>query len=164
MPNRTEHARKNTPVEYGVAAAPMSSICLQLILMLSHKRCDSFAANLFLPFEDHPHIHRQGPASSHHQRLQRLHMHPHLPLVVHSAAGVEIPIPLCRLKRRRRPLIERLRRLHVVVPLAEYRRLRVPICPRSRMKPLRIDQRMPFSLSCCRLNQTNIFHPDTLQL
>ncbi len=35
------------------------------------------------------------------QRLQRLHVHIHLPLVVDGAARIEIAVALCRLKRRR---------------------------------------------------------------
>ena len=92
-------------------------------------------------------------------------MHPHLPLVIHGPARIQIPIPLRRLKRRRLPLIQRLRRLHIIVPIAKHRRLRLPIGPRRRMQPVRIHQRMPTRmLRRRRLDQPNILHPNPLQL
>ena len=115
------------------------SIGLQLVSMLAHERGNPLASNLFLALDNHPHIHRQLPIGLHH-RLQRLHMHPHLSLVVHRTARINIPVALLGLKRRRLPLLQRLRRLHIVVPIEQHRR------PSSGMQPVRIHQRMPHPL------------------
>ncbi len=92
-------------------------------------------------------------------------MHPHLPLVIDRTTRIDIPIPLRRLKRRRLPLIQRLGRLHIIVPIAKHRRLRLSVSRRRCMQPIRIHQRMPIRmLRRSRLDQPNILHPDPFQL
>ena len=49
--------------------------------------------------------------------LQRLQVHEDLALVVHRAPGVDAAVPLVGLEGRGGPLVKRLRRLDVVVPI-----------------------------------------------
>ena len=110
--------------------------------MFAHKLRDSLPSNLLLALHDHAHVHRQPSAASRKQRFQGLHMHPHLSLVVHRAARVEVAIALRRLEGRRLPLVQRLRRLHVVVPIQQHRRRGPPVHRGRGMKIVCIHQRM----------------------
>jgi hypothetical protein len=92
-------------------------------------------------------------------------MHPHLPFIIDCPACIQIPISLRRLKGRRLPLLQRLSRLHIIVPIAKHRRLRLTIGPRRCVQPIRIHQRMPARmLRRRRLDQPHILHPNPLQL
>ena len=121
--------------------------------MLAHKLRDRLPANLFLTLQNHAHIQRQLPGRGQ-QRLQRLHVDIHLPLVIHRPAGIEIAVALDRLKGRRQPFIKRIGRLNVVMAISQAGRLALG------MKPVRVDQRM----SPPSFNQLDMFHADPLQL
>ncbi len=87
------------------------------------------------------------------QRFQRLHLRPHLALVVHRAAGVDVAVAFGGLEGRREPLVQRIGRLHVVVPINQHRGLARGV------QPVGIDQRVARGL-----NQPHVLHADALQL
>ena len=94
------------------------------------------AADLLLPLEQALHVQRQT-AGRRQQRLDGLEVREQLPLVVARAAAVHISaIDACR-KRRKPPLTQRSRRLHVVVTVDQRRGLA------ARPRPFRIDDGMP---------------------
>src|SRR2546422_7266692 len=72
---------------------------------------------LFLTFDEKPEVH--GRAAG---RLDRLQQAEDLPLVVRGAAREQPAVAHARLERRRSPFVERIGRLHVVVPVEEQRR------------------------------------------
>jgi hypothetical protein len=76
-----------------------------------------------------------------------------LALVVDRASSVEVSIALRRLERRCEPLVERVRRLNIVVTVDEHGRLA------GSMEPVSVDQRMPFGL-----NELRMLHSDALQV
>src|SRR5215813_12074356 len=78
--------------------ADQRNVCLQLITVLANKASDSLPANLFFSFNNHAHIDRKLAPIGGKERFECLHMHPHLSLVVHSAACVQIAVALRRLK------------------------------------------------------------------
>ncbi len=82
---------------------------------------EMLAAHLLLTFRQHDHVNRQRAASGE-MGFKRLDVQVELPLVVHGASGVHAPITYLRLERRRSPQLERLRWLHVVMPIDEHRR------------------------------------------
>ena len=87
------------------------------------------------------------------QRLQRLYLRPHLALVVHRAASVDVAIALHRLEGRGFPFIQRIGRLNVIMPVDQHGGF-----ARS-MQPVSINQRMTGGF-----NQPHVFHSDTFQL
>ena len=84
-----------------------------------------------------------------------------LPLLSRNAAPVQLPVPQRRLERRRRPQLERLRRLHVVV-VVEEQRLRAT-SPRSlgEHDRLRRSARRPRFGSTCISNPSGRSTPTT---
>ncbi len=81
------------------------------------------AAYLFLAFEDELDVMMKEPRP--HLVLKGLQVHEQLPFVVIGAAGIDGFLPRCRvgcddgLEGVRTPLLQRLRRLHVIVPINE---------------------------------------------
>ncbi len=80
---------------------------------------DRVAAYLLLPVAADPDVHREltGPRELAGAREQRVE----LALVVHRAAGVQIPVADLGLERVALPELERRRRLHVEVPVQHHR-------------------------------------------
>ena len=72
--------------------ADQREISLQLGLLLFHIFCDGFAANFFFAFKNNFHINRQLAIAGFHQRLERLHFHPKLALIVDRAARINIVV------------------------------------------------------------------------
>ena len=132
-------------------------IRLQPLRVVPDELRDRFSADLLLTLENHAHIERQ-PTGRREQRLQGLHMDIHLPFVVHRAARVEIAVPLDRLEGRRNPLVQRIGRLHIVVPVGQAGRLALG------MQPVRIDQRMSRAAVLWNVDQLDVLHPNPRQL
>ena len=93
----------------------------------------------------------------------RLDVHPHLALVVHRALAHTRcrPVPSGS-NGGDDPLLQRLRRLHIVVPVAQHGRCRTPFHQRCGIHPLRIHQRVPARprpASEVSISRT-ILHPD----
>ena len=82
-----------------------------------------------------------------HVSLDRLDVHEDLALVVGRAARVNLAVAHRRLERRRRPEIQRVDRLHVVVAVEEDRRLA------WRVEPVAVDHRM-----ARRVDQLHVLH------
>ena len=78
---------------------------------------EDLTAILLFPFDQEVEVHG-GLAA----RFDRSEETENLALVVGRAAGEEVAVPDGRLERRRGPLVEGIRRLHVVVTVEEQRR------------------------------------------
>ena len=96
---------------------------------------NSLPADFFFAFEDDAHVERQRllAASSDSSALTCAH---DLALVVDGAAGVEVAVALGRLEGRRKPFVERIGRLHVVVAVEKHGGLT------GGVQPVGVDQRM----------------------
>ena len=94
------------------------------------------AADLLLTLDEDDHVHGQR-APRRELRLERLHVHPQLSLVVHGPAREHLAVPDRGLEWRRRPELERLGRLHIVVAVDEHGRR-----PRRRLPPFGEHHRM----------------------
>jgi hypothetical protein len=111
-------------------------ICFETVRVLAYEARDAFATNFFFAFDDHAHIDGQLATRSLEQRLQRLNVHVHLAFVVHRAARVDVLVTLGGFEGWCVPLVQGVRRLHVVMSVAEHRWL-------SRgLQPVAIHQRM----------------------
>src|SRR5579883_787117 len=113
---------------------------------------DRFAAHLFFALDQKFHIERQFAAVFGAQSLDRFDVHVHLALVVAGAARVDVAVAKRRLKRRSLPEFERVRRLHIVVSIAEHSGLA------GSMQPVGIDERM-----LVRFNHFDMLHPGTFE-
>jgi len=113
---------------------------------------DRLPAHFFLALDDELHVDRQLAAMALHQRLDGLDLHPQLALVVDCAAGVDVLVALGRLERRRDPLVQRLRRLDVIMRVAQDRGLA------GRVQPVGVDQRMALGR-----NDLHVLHADAAQ-
>ena len=87
-----------------------------------------------------------------HQRFERFNFHPQLALIVDCAARIDVAVALGRLKWRRYPLIQRVRRLHVEMRIHQNRRRALG------MQPVGIKKRMTL-----RGNDLDILHADAAQ-
>ncbi len=85
-----------------------------------HERHEVLAADLLLPLGQDHHVHRQRAVDLH-VGLDRLHVEVELALVVHRAPGEELAVTHLRLEGRRRPLVQRLRGLDIVVAVDQHR-------------------------------------------
>ena len=107
----------------------------KLLLVRADEIVEVDAAHLFFAFEEELDVHRQA-AVLFQMRLDGLEVHEHLALVVGRAARVELAVADGGLERRRLPQVERIHRLHVVVPVEEDgRRAR-------RAQPVAVDDRV----------------------
>ena len=88
----------------------------QLRPVLPQKGCEAAAAHLLFAFDDEGDIARQlGPGLE--ISLHRFEVRQVLAFVVARAAPVERAVGDARLERRRLPQVQRLRRLHIVMPV-----------------------------------------------
>ena len=85
------------------------------------ERREMLAADFLFAFREHDDVHGQRAARLE-MRLERLHVEEELSLVVHGATRVEPSVADGRLEGRRRPQLERLCGLHVVVAVNQHRR------------------------------------------
>ena len=85
---------------------------------------DRVAADLLLAVEREADVH--GQLALRGELADRLDEDEHVPLVVRDAARVQAAVALRELERRRLPELERIRRLHVEVRVAEDRRRATP--------------------------------------
>ena len=115
--------------------ADQRRVGLEPLPMFRHVLLDVLAAYLFLAFDQELDVDRQ-PAFGLHEALDRFEEEVGLPLVVNRAAGVDVLVAYRRLERGRNPFVERVRRLHVVVPVDKKRRLA------RELQPLPIHQRV----------------------
>jgi hypothetical protein len=102
------------------AELPDAGVTGEQITVPLHKRLQIGTANLFLTL--HQKLHPAGQASRH--RAHRPHRgdpRDQLSLVVRDTARVEPAVAHLRIKRRRIPQIQWLRRLHIIVVVAEQR-------------------------------------------
>ncbi len=116
--------------------------------MLADEEVEVRAARLLLALEDDLHVDRQTAGLSK-VRLDGLEVNEELALVVGGAAREQLLVADGRLERWRRPLVERIDRLDVVVAVDEHRRR-----PRG-AEPLAIDDRMAW-----RVDESRAFEPD----
>ncbi len=105
------------------------------------------AADFFLSLDEEPDVERQA-AGLLHVGLDRLDVHEHLALVVGRAARVNLAVAHGCLKRRRRPEIQRIDRLHVVMAVEENRRLA------RRIEPVAVDDGIARGV-----DQADVLHP-----
>src|SRR5439155_5638784 len=87
-----------------------------------------------------------------HQSLDGFDFHPELPFVVHGTARIDVVVTLGRLKRRRNPFVQRVRRLHVVVRITQRCRFT------RRFNPVSVDQRMTLSRNDLDMLQADSSH------
>ena len=120
--------------------------------MFAHEPGNALPAHLLFPLEQHPHIDRQFASRGLQQCFQSLHMHVHLTLVVDRSTGIKVSVPLRRLKRGREPFVQRVGRLHIVMPVGQAGRLA------RGMQPVSIHQRMTGGF-----NHSNVFQANSLQ-
>ena len=135
-----------------------SALQLAVVGVLLDELFDALAADFLFALKHHANIDRQLAAAGLEQRLEGLHLHPELALVVDRAARVDVLIALgwaplqscfaaCCLspltatgvlvdERRRLPLVQRLGRLHIEVRIAQRSRLA------GGMQPVGVNQRM----------------------
>ena len=111
------------------------------------------AAHLLVALEEEAQVERQ-PIGSCQPGLRRLEVHEELALVVARAAGVDPVVLVARLERRSDPLVQRVRRLDVVVAIDEHGG-RV----RAGVQPVAGDDRV-----AARLVQLRVVDPDPGQL
>ncbi len=97
---------------------------------------DALAADFLLALHDDPDVHGEPSAASLHQRLEGLHVHEDLPLVVRRAPRVDILVTDMGLEGRCLPLVNRIDGLYVVVAVAQNRRLAFGV------KPVGVDHRV----------------------
>jgi len=106
---------------------------------------EMLAPDLLLPLGQHDDVHWEGAARGE-VRLERGDVQPELAFVVDAAARVDVAIADRGLERGRGPELERLRRLHVVMPVDEDRRRArrrlSPLCEHHRMSRgrMRLDR------------------------
>ena len=110
------------------------------------------APHFLLALEQHLDVHRQ-PAVLRQVRLDRLHVHEDLALVVDGAAGIELAVAHGGVERRRRPQLDRIHRLHVVVAVEEDRRRALGA------EPFGVDHGM-----AGRLHETRVVQADAGEL
>jgi hypothetical protein len=83
-----------------------------------HDALEVDGAGLFLAFDDQLEVQRQL-APDREDGLDRFEIHPHLALVVHGSASVEVAVSHLRLERRCALLVKWVDRLHIVVAVDE---------------------------------------------
>jgi hypothetical protein len=110
-------------------------VALQEVLVRRDERLEVPRADLFLALEEELDV-DGARARGLQVRLEGVDVDDELPLVVARAPRVETAVADRRLEGRGRPQLERVRGLHVVVPVDEDRRL-----PRS-TEPLAVDDRV----------------------
>src|SRR5207302_9989967 len=109
-----------------------------------------------LPLGDHDDVDRKFLAGGK-VCLERFHVQEQLPFVVNGSAREDLAVSHGRLERRRRPQLERLGRLHVVVAVDENggRALRLsPFADDDRMSRGRVDFRR--DRKSTRLNSSHV--------
>ena len=146
------HAQGGQAGRKELGIGDQGKVRLQLGRLGGDKARNSLPSHLLFAFEQDAHVERQLAVGGQ-QRLQRLDLRPHLALVVHRAAGVEVAVALRRLEGRREPLVQRIGRLHIVVAVKEHGRLA------RGMQPVGIDQRMTVGF-----DQPHVLHADAGQL
>ena len=101
------------------------------------------ASNLLFAFSDHDDVHgKLFPRGE--MRFERFHVQEELPFVVHRPARKDLSVTHRRLEGRRRPEVERLGRLNIVVAVDENRwssRRVSPLADDDRVTGCRIDPR-----------------------
>ena len=130
-----------------------SAFSLLRARVLLHERFDALAAHFFFAFDQHADVDGQLAVAGLEQRLKCLELHPELALVVDRAARVDVLIALGRLEWRSVPLVQRLGRLHVIVRIAQRRRLARGV------QPVGVNQRMALGG-----NDLDILEADALQI
>ncbi len=96
---------------------------------------DVVAAHFFLALDEEPHVARQLAVRLQ-QALDRLDEDVRLPLVIRGAAGIDVVVADLGYERRRLPFLQRVGRLHVVVPVEQQRGFPVSA------EPFAVDQRV----------------------
>ena len=91
---------------------------LQLVLVRADEVVEVRTADFLFALDHELHVHGQAAVLLH-VRFDRLEVHEHLPLVVGRAARVDLAVANRRLEGRRLPQIQRIDRLHVVVPVEQ---------------------------------------------
>ena len=104
------------------AVGRQHEIGLQLVGMGAHEILEMRAAELLLALDHQLEVDRQ-PACGLEIGLRRLDRNQHRPLVVRDAAGVEAVVADLWRERRAEPFLQRVGRLHVVVPVHQDGRL-----------------------------------------
>ena len=114
-----------------IAGTPGANWLQSLMTIASHASFSRFAftngPRCSLPTSSSPSIRNFTCSGSLptglHPGLDALHVREHLAFVVGRAAGIDVAVAHGRLERRADPLVERLRRLHVVVAVDQRDRL-----------------------------------------
>ena len=107
----------------------------QFLRMFGNVLGDRLAADFLLALNQELHIERKC-AMHGLQGFDGLDVHVHLTLVIAGATGIDVAVADGWLKGRRVPKLQRVRRLNVVVPVAENSRFP------GRMEPIGVDQRV----------------------
>ena len=124
----------------------------QVVLVGADEVVEMLAADFLFALDHELHVHGQA-AVLFHVRFDRLEVHEHLALVVGRAARVDLAVADRRLEGRRLPQVERIDRLHVVVPVKQNRRrLR-------RAEPVAVDDRI-----ARRLDEADVLQADAAHL
>ncbi len=139
--------RRHVAIEHR-RVADDDDVGLEQVLVGLDEVVEVGAAHLFLAFEDDLDVHRQR-AGLRQVRFDGLHVHEDLALVVDRAARVELAVAHRGFERRRRPELQRIDRLHVVVAVEE------DGGRASGAEPFGVDHRMPG-----RLDETGAVHAD----
>ena len=87
------------------------------------------------------------------ERFQRLEVHVHLALVVDRPARIQVSVALRWVKGGRKPFVQRVRRLHIIMAVTETSRLTLGV------QPVAIDKRM-----ATQLDEPDIFEADARHL
>ena len=119
----------------------------EILAMVADELVEMLAADFLLALDEELDVARQA-AGLLQVRLDGLDVHEHLALVVGRAARIDLAVAHGRFERRRRPQVDRVDRLHVVVAVEENRRLA------GRVEPVAVDDRVSR-----RLDEADVLHP-----
>ncbi len=142
--------RRNAAIEHR-RVADDDDVGVEQVLVGVDEVVEVGAADFLFALEQDLHVDRQASLLLE-MRLDRLEVHEDLALVVGRAAGVDLAVAHGGLERRRRPQVERIDWLHVVVPVEENRRRAFSA------EPFAVDNRVAWRFFETHVVQANPLH------
>ena len=143
------HAQGGQARREHLGVADHGRVALQASGIGLDERLDDIAADLLLAFDHELHVDRELAVLAQ-EPLDRLDQNDDLSLIVGGAARVNVVAANFRFERSGFPFIQWVRRLHVIVAVAEHRRLA------SCLQPLGIHQRIPVAFDKLRVRDAGL--------